>query len=167
MEKHNSKWLEGGFSLPLSATHAKPKGDLLMRFILMNLLLPDLPQELVILVHVKTGKPKGIISCSQVLTCPPSVPSGGDSTHVPVFFTQTQWVVVPPFMIGLQISLGLKRSTTTHCVFEKNHTYSNKVNKLDFNQLTNNIALVLCRLLLRRGFTLGEHQTRKPRNAFQ
>lgn len=120
MEKHDSKCLGAGFSLPLSATHAKPKGDLLTRFILVNLLLPDLPQELVGLVHVRTGESEGKISCTQVLTCPSSVPSGGDQhTRVPVFFTQTRRAAVPPLMIGLQISLGLERSTTIHCVFEK------------------------------------------------
>lgn len=50
-EKYNSKCLEAEFSLPLSVVYAKQKGDLLTCFILTNLLLPDLPQELVI-VHV-------------------------------------------------------------------------------------------------------------------
>lgn len=69
-EKYNSKCLEAGFSLPLSVVYAKQNGDLLTHFILMNLLLPDLPRELVVLVHVaRTGKSEGIISCSQVSTC--------------------------------------------------------------------------------------------------
>lgn len=38
---------------------------------------------------------------------------------VPVFFTQTWRGATPPFMIGLKISLGLKRNTATHCAFEK------------------------------------------------
>ena len=52
MNKYNSKCLEAGFSLPLPVIYVKQKGDLLIRFILMDLLLPDLPQELVVLVHV-------------------------------------------------------------------------------------------------------------------
>lgn len=69
-EKYNSKCLEAGFSLPFSVIYAKQKGDLLTHFILINLLLPDLAQELVVLVRVaRTGKSKGMIACSRVLAC--------------------------------------------------------------------------------------------------
>lgn len=50
VKKYNSKCLEAGFSLPLSFIGVKQKGNLLTHFILMNLLLPDLPHELVALV---------------------------------------------------------------------------------------------------------------------
>lgn len=61
--------MPGSWVLP-APFYAKQKGDLLTHFILMNFLLPDVPQELVILVRVaSTGKSEGMMSCSQVLAC--------------------------------------------------------------------------------------------------